>query len=104
MQVGSGRNLRLEVSTKPFPRCGEHSCCRDREDALEYADEKSKGSYHTLKVAKENVIPLHVLEPTLLPADRSCLLSDNKNIPPCAVTPPPLNVLIPIEEEIEAGV
>ena len=72
MQVGSGTNPRSEVVTKPFSRCGEHSRCGDREDALEYADEHSEGSYHTLKVAEENMVPLPVQEPTLLLADQSC--------------------------------
>ena len=40
-----------------------------------------------------------VMEPTLPPADLSLLDSDQENIPPKMVTPPPLNVLIPVEEE-----
>ena len=88
-----------EVLTKPLSRCGEHSRLGDREDALEYADQRSKGSYHPPKVAKENVVPLPVPEPTLLVVDQSCPPSDQENIPPCAVTPPPLNILVPIMEE-----
>ena len=100
VQVGSGRNLRfLEVLTKLLSRCGEHSRLKDREDALEYADAHSKGSYHPPKVAEENMVPLPVPEPTLPVVDQSCPPSDQENIPPCAVTPPPLNVLVPIMEE-----
>ena len=40
------------------------------------------------------------MEPTLPPADQLLLDSDQENIPPRMVTPPPLNVLIPVEEEI----
>ena len=39
------------------------------------------------------------MEPTPPPADQSFPDSDQENIPPRMVTPPPLNVLIPIEEE-----
>ena len=46
------------------------------------------------------MIPVPVLEPTLPPADQSLLDSDQENIPPRMVTPPPLNVLVPVEEEI----
>ena len=59
----------------------------------------SEGSYHPPKVAEENTIPLPIPEPTLLVADQSCPLSNQENIPPCAVMPPPLNVLVPIMEE-----
>ena len=88
-----------EVLTKPLSRCGEHSCRRDREDALEYTDERSEGSYHPPKVAEENMDPLPVPEPTLPVADQLLPPSDQENIPPCATTPPPLNVLVPIMEE-----
>ena len=66
---------------------------------LEYADDGSQGSYHTPKLGEENVVPVPVLEPTLLPADQSCPLSNQENIPPRMVTPPPLNVLVEIPEE-----
>ena len=46
------------------------------------------------------MIPVPVLEPTLPPADQSLPDSDQENIPPRMVTPPPSNVLIPVEEEI----
>ena len=88
-----------EVFTKLLSRCGEHSRCEDREDALEYADACSKGSYHPPKVAEENAGPLPVPEPILPATDQSCPPSDQENIPPRAVTPPPLNVLVPIMEE-----
>ena len=84
-----------------FSRCGEHSHQHDREDALEYIDECSKGSYHTPKVAEENMVPLAVPELTLLSADQSCPASNQENIPLQTVSPPPLNVLIPIMEEEE---
>ena len=45
------------------------------------------------------MVPILVLEPTLPPADQSLPDSDQENIPPRMVTPPPLNVLIPVEEE-----
>ena len=60
---------------------------------------RSEASYHTPKVAEENVVPLPVPEPSLLAANQSCPLSNQENIPPRAVTPPPLNVLVPIMEE-----
>ena len=85
--------------TRLLSRCGEHSCQEDREGALEYADARSEGSYHTPKVAKENAVPLPVPVPSLPTADQSCPPSDQENIPPRAVTPPPLNVLVPIMEE-----
>ena len=40
------------------------------------------------------------MEPILPPADQSLPDSDQENIPPRMVTPPPLNVLVPVEEEI----
>ena len=51
--------LLCEVLTKPLSRCGERSHCEDREDALEYADTRSEGSYHPPKVAEENVVEGH---------------------------------------------
>ena len=84
---------------KPLSRCGECSCLGDREDALEYADQCSEGPYHPPKVAEENAVPLPIPEPTLLVVDQSCPPSDQENLLPCAMTPPPLNVLIPIMEE-----
>ena len=88
-----------EVLTKPLSRCGERSHLGDREDALEYADQCSEGSYHSPKVAEENTVPLFVPEPTLPAVDQSCPPSNQENIPPRAVTLPPLNVLVPIIEE-----
>ena len=67
---------------------------------MEYGDDGSQGSYHTPKLGEENVIPVPVLEPTLPPADQSLPVSDQENIPPRMVTPPPSNVLVPLEEEI----
>ena len=81
-------------------RCGEHSRRGDREDGLEYGEDGSQGSYHTPKLGEENVVPVPVLEPTLPPADQSLPDSDQENIPPRMVTPPPSNVLVPVEEEI----
>ena len=46
------------------------------------------------------MVPVPVLEPTLPPADQSLPDSDQENIPPRMVTPPPSNILIPVEEEI----
>ena len=46
------------------------------------------------------MIPIPVSEPTLPPADQSLPDSDQENIPPRMVTPPVLNVLVPVEEEI----
>ena len=66
---------------------------------MEYADEGSQGSYHTPKLGEENVILVPVMEPTLPPADQSLPDSDQENIPLRMVTPPPLNVLVPVEEE-----
>ena len=81
-------------------RCGECSRREDREDALEYADVRSEGSYHPPKVVEENMVPVPVPEPILLAADQSCLPSNQENILPCAVTPPPLNILVPIMERL----
>ena len=66
---------------------------------MEYGEEGSQGSYHTPKLGEENVVPVPVMEPTLLPADQSLPDSDQENIPPRMVMPPPLNVLVPVEEE-----
>ena len=66
---------------------------------MEYAEDGSQGSYHTPKLGEENVVPVPVMEPTLPPADQSLPDSDQENIPPRMVTPPPLNVLVPVEEE-----
>ena len=85
-------------------RCGERSCQRKREDGLEYGEDGSQGSYHTPKLGEENVILVPVLEPTLPPADQSLLPSNQENIPPRMVTPPPLNVLVPVPEEEEIRV
>ena len=66
---------------------------------MEYGEEGSQGSYHTPKLGEENVIPVPVMGPTLPPTDQSLPDSDQENIPPRMVTPPPLNVLVPVEEE-----
>ena len=50
------------------------------------------------------MIPIPVMEPTLPPADQSLPSSDQENIPPRMVTPPPLNVLVPVLEEREVQV
>ena len=50
------------------------------------------------------MIPVLVMEPVLPPADQSLPLSDQENIPPRMVTPPPLNVLVPVPEEEEIRV
>ena len=71
---------------------------------MEYADEGSLGSYHTPKLGEENVIPVPVLEPTLPPANQSLPSSDQENILPRMVTPPLLNVLVPVPEEEEIRV
>ena len=71
---------------------------------MEYAEDGSQGSYHTPKLGEENVIPVPVLEPTLPPADQSLPSSDQENIPPRMVTPPLLNVLVPVPEEEEIRV
>ena len=60
---------------------------------------RSEESYHTLKVTEENMVPLPIPKPSLPAADQSCPLSDQENIPPRTVTPPPLNILVPIMEE-----
>ena len=52
----------LEVLTKLLSRCGERSRREDREDALEYADVHSEGSYHPPKVSE----PLYSLAPNVL--------------------------------------
>ena len=67
---------------------------------MEYVDEGSQGSYHTPKLGEENVVPVPVMEPTLPPADQLLPDSDQENIPPRMVTPPPSNTLVPVEEEI----
>ena len=67
---------------------------------MEYAEDGSQGSYHTPKLGEENMIPVPVMEPTLPPADQSLPASDQENIPPRMVTPPPTNILVPVEEEI----
>ena len=46
------------------------------------------------------MIPVPVMEPTLPPADQSLPDSDQENIPPRMVTLPPLNVLVPLGEEV----
>ena len=66
---------------------------------MEYADDGSQGSYHTPRLGEENVVPVPVMEPTLPPADQSLPDSDQENIPARMVTPPPLNVLVPVEEK-----
>ena len=66
---------------------------------MEYGEDGSQGSYHTPKLGEKNVVPVPVMEPVLLPADQSFPNSDQENIPPRMVTPPPLNVLVPVEEE-----
>ena len=50
------------------------------------------------------MIPVPVMEPTPPPADQSLPPSDQENIPPRKVTPPPLNVLVPVPEEREIQV
>ena len=45
------------------------------------------------------MIPVPVMEPTLPPADQSLPSSNQENIPPRMVTPPPSNVLVPVPEE-----
>ena len=45
------------------------------------------------------MVPVPVMEPTLPPTNQSLPSSDQENIPPRMVTPPPLNVLVPVEEE-----
>ena len=67
---------------------------------MEYANDGSQGSYHTPKLGEENVVPIPVVEPTLPPADQSLPASNQENVPPRMVTPPPLNIFVPVEEEI----
>ena len=50
------------------------------------------------------MIPVPVLEPTLPPADQSLPSSDQENIPPRMVTPPPSNILVPVPKEEEIRV
>ena len=50
------------------------------------------------------MIPVPVSEPILPPADQSLPSSDQENIPPRMVTPPLLNVLVPLLEEREIQV
>ena len=66
---------------------------------MEYGEDGSQGSYHTPKLGEENAIPVPVLELILPPADQSLPSSDQENIPPRMVTPPPLNILVPVNEE-----
>ena len=66
---------------------------------MEYAEDGSQGSYHTPKLGEENAIPVPIMEPTLPPADQSFPDSDQENIPPRMITPPPLNILVPVPEE-----
>ena len=47
------------------------------------------------------MVPVPVMEPALPLADQSWPVSDQENIPPRMVTPPPLNILVLIEEEIQ---
>ena len=67
---------------------------------MEYGEDGSQGSYHTPKLGEENVVPVPMMEPTLLLADQSLPDSDQENVPPRMVMPPPLNVLVPVEEEV----
>ena len=93
------------ITNKILYRCGERSCQRERgEGGLEYGDEGSQGSYHTPKLGEENVVPVPVMEPILLPVDQSLPLSDQENIAPWMVTPPPVNVLVEICEEEELSI
>ena len=46
------------------------------------------------------MMPIPVMEPTLPPADQSLPDSDQENVLPRMVTPPPSNVLVLVEEEI----
>ena len=50
------------------------------------------------------MVPVPVMEPTLPPADQSFPSSDQENIPPRMVTPPLLNVLVPVPEDEETRV
>ena len=47
------------------------------------------------------MVPVPVMEPTLPPADQSFPSSNQENIPPRMVTPPPLNVLVLVPEDEE---
>ena len=98
------RKNSLMVLTDLVFRCGERSRQREREDGLEYGEDRSQGSYHAPKLGEENMIPIPVLEPTFLPADQSLPPSDQENILPRMVTPPPLNALVPVPEEEEIRV
>ena len=71
---------------------------------MEYAEDGSPGSYHTPKLGEENVLPVPMMELTLPPTDLSLLPSNQENIPPRMVTPPPLNVPVPVPEEEELRV
>ena len=71
---------------------------------MEYAEDRSQGPYHTPKLGEENVIPVPVLEPTLPPADQSLPSSNQENILPRMVMPPPLNVLVAVPEDDEIRV
>ena len=71
---------------------------------MEYGEDGYQGSYHTPKLGEENAIPVPMMEPILPPADQSLPDSDQENIPPRMVTPPPLNVLVPVLEEEETRV
>ena len=88
------------VLTDLIFRCGERSRHREREDGLEYGDDRSQGSYHTPKLGEENVVPV----PTLPPANQPLPPSNQENIPPRMVTLLPLNVLVPVPEEEEIQV
>ena len=66
---------------------------------MECVDAHSEGSYHPPKVAEENVVPLPIPKPTLLVINQSLPPSNQENVLPRALTPPPLNVLVPIMEE-----
>ena len=50
------------------------------------------------------MVPVPVLEPTLLPADQSLPPFDQENILPRMVMPLPLKVLVPVLEEGEIQV
>ena len=71
---------------------------------MEYAEDRSQGSYHTPKLGEENMIPVPMIEPTLLPANQSLPSSNQENRPPRMVTPPPSNILVPVPEEREIQV
>ena len=45
------------------------------------------------------MVPIPVMETVLPPADQSFPDSDQENVPPRMVTPPLLNILVPVEEE-----